>query len=267
MTTANALMDDKDESSGLGREPLAEMSLIEHLTELRHRLFVSVGAMLVGTIVAWFVSQQIYDLLSLPVTRVLAQVAINPGDERLVVLSLTEGFIVYLKVAAMAGLFLASPVVLTQMWLFIAPGLYRRERFYAIPVIFSSIVFFLGGAAFGYLVLFPVMAEFFITMGVTGDFRPMLSANALFGFLLRTLLGCAIVFEWPVVVFFLARMGILTAGMMLRGFRYAILGIFIIAAVVTPTPDMATQTILATPMLGLYAIGILVAWVVQPRKK
>ncbi|MGD8328453.1 MAG: twin-arginine translocase subunit TatC [Acidobacteriota bacterium] len=266
MSTADATMDEHDDT-GMGRESLPEMSLIEHLTELRHRLFVCVIAMLVGTILAWFVSQQIYELLSLPVTRVLQEYAQTPADARLVVLSLTEGFIVYLKVAAMAGLFLASPVVLTQMWLFIAPGLYRRERMYAIPVIFASIIFFLAGAAFGYLVLFPVMSNFFITMGVTGDMRPLLSANALFSFLLRTLLGCALVFEWPVVVFFLARMGMVTAGGMLRSFRYAILIIFVIAAVVTPTPDMATQTILATPMLGLYAVGILVAWVVQPRKK
>lgn len=266
MSTVDTPVDERQEP-GLGREPLSEMSLIEHLTELRHRLFVSVGAILVGTILCWFVSQQIYDMLSRPVTRVLEAMAQSPEDARLAVLSLTEAFVVYLKVAATAGLFIASPVVLTQMWLFIVPGLYRRERMYAVPVIFASVLFFLGGAAFGYFVLFPVMANFFISMGVESDFRPLLSANALLGFLLRTLIGCALVFEWPVVVFFLARMGILTAGMMLRGFRYAVLIIFIIAAVVTPTPDMATQTILATPMLGLYLVGILVAWVVQPRKK
>ncbi len=264
MSTVDTPIDDHD-ASDIGRESLSEMSLLGHLTELRRRLFVTVGAMLVGTIICWFVSQQIYDLLSRPVTLVLKAHPETVLDPRLVILSLTEGFIVYLKVAAMAGLFLASPILITQMWLFIAPGLYRKERLYAVPVIFASVVFFLSGAAFGYFVLFPVMATFFITLG--SSFVPMLSANALFGFLLRTLLGCAIVFEWPIVVFFLARMGILTAGMMLRHFRYAILGIFVIAAVVTPTPDMATQTILATPMLGLYALGILIAWAVQPRKK
>jgi len=264
MSTVDTPIDDHD-ASDIGRESLSEMSLLDHLTELRRRLFVTVGAMLVGTIICWFVSQQIYDLLSRPVTLVLKAHPETVLDPRLVILSLTEGFIVYLKVAAMAGLFLASPILITQMWLFIAPGLYRKERLYAVPVIFASVVFFLSGAAFGYFVLFPVMATFFITLG--SSFVPMLSANALFGFLLRTLLGCAIVFEWPIVVFFLARMGILTAGMMLRHFRYAILGIFVIAAVVTPTPDMATQTILATPMLGLYALGILIAWAVQPRKK
>ena len=267
MSTVDTSVDDPQDTAKLGREPLAEMSLIEHLTELRYRLSVSIGAVLVGTILAWFVSQQIFDIISLPVTRVLETNAILPEDARLAVLSLTEAFVVYLKVAAMAGFFFASPLLLTQMWLFIAPGLYNRERIYAVPVILASIVFFLGGAAFGYFILFPVMASFFINLGMDGNFRPVLSANALFGFLLRTLLGCAVVFEWPIVVFFLARMGILTSGMMVRGFRYAILAIFVIAAVVTPTPDMATQTILAAPMLGLYALGILIAWVVQPRKK
>ena len=264
MSTVDTPIDDHD-ASDIGRESLSEMSLLDHLTELRHRLFVTVGALIAGTMICWFVSQQIYNILVEPVTRVLEAHPETVLDPRLAILSLTEGFVVYLKVAMMAGLFLASPILLTQMWLFIAPGLYRKERFYAVPVILASVVFFLTGAAFGYFVLFPVMATFFITLG--SSFVPMLSANALFGFLLRTLLGCAIVFEWPIVVFFLARMGILTAGMMLRHFRYAILGIFVIAAVVTPTPDMATQTILATPMLGLYALGILIAWAVQPRKK
>ncbi len=264
MSTVDTPIDDHD-TSELGRESLSEMSLLDHLTELRHRLFVTVGALIAGTMICWFVSQQIYNILVEPVTRVLEAHPETVLDPRLAILSLTEGFVVYLKVAMMAGLFLASPILLTQMWLFIAPGLYRKERFYAVPVILASVVFFLTGAAFGYFVLFPVMATFFITLGA--DFVPILSANAMFGFLLRTLLGCAIVFEWPVVVFFLARMGILTAGMMVRGFRYAILAIFVIAAVVTPTPDMATQTILATPMLGLYAIGIVIAWIVQPRKK
>ena len=128
MSTVDTPIDEPQGTSGIGREPLSEMSLIEHLTELRYRLFVSVGSLFVGAILCWFVSQQIYDILSLPVTRVLEANARNPEDARLAVLSLTEAFVVYLKVAAMAGLFLASPILLTQMWLFIAPGLYSRER-------------------------------------------------------------------------------------------------------------------------------------------
>ena len=264
MSTVDTPVDSSPKAAGLGRESLSEMSLLQHLTELRYRLFIAVGALLIGAVICWFVSEQIFQLLSLPVTRVL-EASPTIEDPRLTILSLTEAFMVYLKVAATAGLFVSSPVLITQMWLFVAPGLYSKERYYAVPVIGASVLFFFGGAAFGYFILFPVMANFFINLGQ--NFVPLLSANALFGFLMRTLIGCALVFEWPVVVFFLARMGILTAGMMLRGFRYAILAIFIIAAVVTPTPDMATQTILATPMLGLYALGILIAWIVQPRGK
>ena len=266
MSTADTSMGNGD-TAGPGQESLTEMSLIDHLTELRYRMFVSVGAIMVAAIICWFLSEHIYNILVQPVTRVLEAYPDEIPDARLAILSLTEAFVVYLKIAATGGLFLASPILLAQMWLFIDPGLYRQERLYALPVILFSVIFFLAGGAFGYLVLFPVMAGFFINLGVSGNMLPLLSANALFGFLLRTLLGCAIVFEWPVVVFFLARMRILTARMMLRGFRYAVLIIFVVAAVVTPTPDMATQTILAAPMLGLYALGILIAWVVQPRKK
>lgn len=242
----------------VGRESLPQMSLLDHLEELRHRLLVCVGAILAGALVGWVFSSTLFELLTLPVTRLL------PPGEELAYTALTEPFVLYLKVAAVAGVFLASPVIITQSWLFVAPGLYRQERRYALPVILSSVLFFLGGGAFGYLVLFPIMAEFFLTMGQ--DFRQVLTVGSMFSFLLRTLIGCALIFEWPVVVFFLSRLGILTAGAMWKGFRWAVLLIFIVAAVVTPTPDMATQTILAMPMLGLYLLGIGIAWLVQRRR-
>lgn len=242
----------------MGRESLPEMSLLEHLEELRHRLLVAVVAIVAGALVSWAFSDRLFELLTLPVTRLL------PPGEELAYTALTEPFVLYLKMSAVAGIFVASPVIITQAWLFVAPGLYRRERRYALPVIGASVLFFLAGGAFGYLVLFPIMAEFFLTMGE--DFRQVLTVGNMFSFLLRTLLGCALIFEWPVVVFFLARLGILTAGAMWRGFRWAVLLIFVVAAVVTPTPDMATQTILAMPMLGLYLLGIGIAWVVQRRR-
>ena len=237
---------------------LPEMSLVEHLTELRRRALICVIAIVVTAIAAWFVSDRLLDFLTRPVTRLLP-----PEQNQLAYLSLTETFVVYLKVSGVAGLFVASPIVIAQVWLFVVPGLYRREKLYATPVIGFSVAFFLLGAVFGYAVLFPVMADFFIS--IAEEFRPVLTVNNLFGFLLRTLIGCAIVFEWPIVVFFLTRLGLVTARAMWRGFRYAVLIIFAVAAVVTPTPDMATQTILAVPMLGLYLLGIVIAWVAQPR--
>lgn len=245
--------------SASGRaDALPEMSLLEHLTELRYRLLVSLGAVIVGALIAWFFSEKLFALLIRPVVELLPE-----SEDRPVFLSLTEPFIVYMKVAALAGVFAASPVVIYQGWMFVAPGLYRHERRHAAPIVLTSVACFLLGGAFGYWILFPIMVNFFLTLGQ--EFRQMLTISNLFSFLVRTLLGCAVIFEWPVVVFFLARLGILSAGGMLRNFRWAILAIFVIAAIVTPTPDMATQTILALPMLGLYGVGILIAWAVGPR--
>ncbi len=231
---------------------------MDHLTELRGRLLVSVIAVVLGAIGAWFYADELYRLLTRPVVEILPE-----QDNRLAFLSLTEPFVLYLKVAGLAGLFAASPVVIYQGWMFVAPGLYRNEKQHALPVVAASAACFFAGGAFGYFVLFPVMANFFLDLG--SDFRQVLTVNRLFGFLVRTLLGCALVFEWPIVVFFLARLGILTAGAMWSGLGYAIVAIFVIAAVVTPTPDAPTQIILATPMLLLYLLGIGIAWLVQPR--
>lgn len=244
---------------GAGRhDALPEMSLLEHLVELRSRVLISLASVAVAAAASWAYSAVLFRWLTAPVVRLL------PADaDRLAFLSLTEPFILYMKVALLAGLFLASPVVIYQVWMFVAPGLYRHERRWGLPVVLASTICFLVGGAFGYLVLFPIMAKFFLTLGA--DFRQLLTVSSLFGFLVRTLIGCALIFEWPVVVFFLARLGIVSARGMLAGFRYAVVGIFVAAAIVTPTPDMATQTILAVPMLGLYLLGVGIAWVVQPR--
>lgn len=247
-----------DPTSARGSEPLPEMSLLDHLGELRRRLVTAVVAFVVATIACWAFADRIFELLSRPVVEQLP-----PDADRLAFLSLTEPFVLYLKVAAVAGLFVASPVIIYQAWMFVAPGLYRRERRHAFPVVLASVACFLLGGLFGYRVLFPIMASFFLGLG--SEFRQLLTVNNLFGFLVRTLIGCALIFEWPIVVLFMARLGILTAGSMWRNFRYAILIIFIVAAIVTPTPDMATQTILAVPMLLLYLAGIVIAWAVQPR--
>lgn len=240
-----------------GDRSLTEMSLMEHLTELRWRLSVSLAAIVVGAIGSWMFAAQLYELLTRPVVELLP-----PDANQLAFLSLTEPFVLYLKVAALAGVFVASPVLIYQAWMFVAPGLYGHERRYALPIVGASSLCFALGGVFGYAVLFPVMAKFFLGLGA--DFRQLLTVNHLFGFLVRTLLGCALIFEWPIVVLFLARLGIVSARGMWRNTGYAIVLIFVIAAVVTPTPDMATQTILAVPMLALYIVGILIAWIVAP---
>lgn len=247
-----------DEEVPESSSSLPEMSLMEHLTELRARLIVSVASIVLAAIGAWFFADDIYRLLTRPVVELLP-----PDADRLAFLSLTEPFVLYLKVAGLAGLFLASPVVIYQAWMFVAPGLYGNEKRYSLPIVGASALCFLLGGLFGYVILLPVMAEFLLGLGA--EFRQVLTVNSLFGFLVRTLLGCALIFEWPIVVLCLARLEILTARGMLKNFGYAVVLIFVIAAVVTPTPDMATQTILAVPMLGLYLLGIVIAWAVAPR--
>jgi sec-independent protein translocase protein TatC len=162
-----------------------------------------------------------------------------------------------MKVALLAALFLSAPFVLYQAWAFIAPGLYPRERRYAFPFVLFATVFFLAGGAFGYYVGFPVASKFLL--GIAEEFRPALRISSLFGFQSKIILGLGVVFELPTVIYFLARLGLVTPQFLWRNFKYAILIIFIIAAVITPTPDVVTQCIFAAPMILLYLAGILVA--------
>jgi sec-independent protein translocase protein TatC len=161
---------------------------------------------------------------------------------------------------------LAFPFVILQLWLFISPGLYRRERRYALPFIaFGSIFFFLG-CWFGYSVVFPFAARFLINFA--GDeFTPMLTISRIFGFEMRLILSMGAVFQLPVLIYLLARLGLVTAGFLWRNFKYAVLIIFIVAAVLTPTPDAVTMTLVAGPMIGLYLLGILVAMVFGRSRK
>ena len=165
----------------------------------------------------------------------------------------------YMLVALLTALFLASPYVLTEVWLFISPGLYTKERGHALPFIVFTSLFFLGGGAFGYYVVLPPACRFFIEQGLNWDFRPVIMARELLGFESRILLGMGIVFEMPIMIFFLARMGLVTAGFLWKQFKYAVLIIFVLAAVLTPTPDVMTQSLFAAPMVVLYLLSIAVA--------
>src|SRR2546423_15275292 len=164
----------------------------------------------------------------------------------------------YMKVALFAGVFLASPVILWQLWLFIAPGLYKRERRYAAPFIIFASLFFIAGGYFGYRVLLPGTCAFFLETG--RQFKQMIKADEYFSFASTIILATGLVFETPILIFFLARLGIVTPAFLLQKFKYAVVLAFIIAAVVTPTPDMVMQTALALPMIGLYLLGIGIAW-------
>ena len=226
------------------------MSFLEHLEELRKRLVRAVIALGAAFAVCLCFARPILDFLLRPILPML-------GEDRPVFLELTEPFLLYMKVAFLAGLFLAAPVVLYQAWAFIAPGLYAHERRYAAPFVLFATFFFIAGGAFGYYVGFPVAARFLL--GVAEGFQPNLRLSGLFGFESKIILGLGLVFELPTVIYFLARLGLVTAGFLWHHFKYAVLIIFILAAIITPTPDIVTQCVFAAPMILLYLLGILIA--------
>ncbi len=242
-----------------GRKSPDNMTFLEHLEDLRKRIFYSFVAVIAAVIPAWFFSKDIFNILAKPITRFL------PEGEQLVFTSLPAPFFLYMKVAFMTAIFAMAPFLFLQVWYFVAPGLYRKERKNVIPFVLFTTVFFTGGAAFAFLVVFPFACNFFLNMG--GEFQALITIDQYFSLSLRIILGIALVFEMPTLVFFLARMGLISARVMIKHFKYAVLLIFIIAAVITPTPDMFTQSIIAVPMLGLYGLSILIALVVGKQKQ
>jgi len=230
------------------------MTFLEHLEDLRKRLFYSAVALFIGFIPGWIFSKDIYKILARPVTQYL------PEGTKLAFTTLTSPFMLYMKVAFLASIFVMSPFVFLQLWYFIAPGLYQKEKKYVIPFVFMTTFFFSLGALFGYYIVFPWACRFFLALG--SDFQTVITVDSYFSFALKVLLGIALVFELPTLVFFLAKMGIVTAGWMIRNFKYAVLAVFVLAAVITPTPDIITQSIVAIPMLLLYGLSILIALVV-----
>jgi sec-independent protein translocase protein TatC len=236
-----------------------EMTFLEHLEDLRKRLFYSFIALFVVIIPAWFFSKDIYNVLALPVTRYL------PENTKLAFTTLTAPFMLYIKVSFLTAIFVTSPFIFLQLWYFVAPGLYRKEKKYVVPFVLFTTFFFALGAVFAYFIVFPWACRFFLTMGA--DFQPVITVDKYFSLALRVLLGIAIVFELPTLVFFLSRMGLITARWMVKNFKYAVLVVFIIAAVITPTPDMITQSIIAFPMLALYGLSILIAFFSGKRRE
>jgi sec-independent protein translocase protein TatC len=233
------------------------MGFLDHLDELRRRLMYSGIAIFVGFMACWIFSEQLFLFLSQPILPFLKE------GEGLAFTKLADPFLLYMKVAFLASIFITSPFVITQAWFFIAPGLYKKEKRYGIPFIFFSTLFFIGGAAFGYYVAFPRVCGFLL--GVGEQFRAIITIREYLATLNKILLGLGLVFEMPILVFFLARLGLITPKFMIKNLRYAVLIIFIIAAIITPTPDIPTQVLFAGPMLLLYFFSILVAKIFQKR--
>jgi sec-independent protein translocase protein TatC len=237
------------------------MPLLEHLRELRTRLVVSLAALLVAVIGCFVFADPIFELLKMPMMAVLGEGA----ADTFVVLDPLETILTYLKVAVLAGLGLASPVIFHQGWLFVAPGLYDTERKVVIPLVIASTLLFLTGASFAYFVIFPYGFQFLMAMS-PDDVEANISIAMYLATASRLLLAFGFCFQLPVVVFFLARIGLIDAHDMTSKFRYALVAIFVVAAMITP-PDPMTQMLMAAPLTGLYGVSIIVARVFSTKNR
>lgn len=241
---------------------MGRMSFFDHLEELRRRIFYSLIAVAAGMGIAWVYADNIYAGLARPLTSVLRELKM---DEHLVYTNPTGPFNLYIKLAMIAGLFIASPFVVYQVWGFISPGLYHHEKKYALPFILFCSTLFLSGGAFAYFVAFPAALHFLLTFG--SQFRPMITVDEYFSLASTIILGLAIVFELPVLILFLTLLRIVTPGFLLRNFRYAFLIIVIIAAAITPTSDIVNMMIFAAPLLALYFLGTGLSYLVMRARR
>jgi sec-independent protein translocase protein TatC len=246
--------EEDDESAG------GKMSFLEHLDELRKRLIYSLLSLAVGVAIACLFIERIYNFVMIPMQRML------PAGGKLIYTEAPEAFMLYIRIAIIAGLVIAAPLIMIQLWLFISPALYAKERRFAVPFVVLASAGFIGGAAFSHYIVFPTMWRFFASF--SNDFISFLPRiEDAFGLYIKMVVGMAVVFQMPTIVFFLAKLGLVTGRMMLRYFKYAVLGIFIVAAAITPSPDMASQIIVAVPMVALYVISIAVAMIFGGKKR
>lgn len=238
----------------------SKQSLLEHLTELRSRLVRTSIALTGGVVVSLYFSKEIFRLLQRPLLRVM------PADSGFIATSPLEAFITYLKVSLLAGLFLSSPFLLYQVWRFVAPGLYLREKKLALLFVLLTTLFFVGGAFFGYFVIFPLGFRFFVSAleGTNIQFLPQMKEYL--GFISKMLLTFGVVFEMPLVLVLLARIGIIHRKTLARARRYVLVLMFLIAGLLTPGPDVLSQLLLAVPLLGLYELSILAIWIFERKR-
>jgi len=247
------LDDDEDGAAG-------KMSFLEHLDELRKRIVQACLGVAVGVLAGFFFINSIVNFILKPTQRVL------PAGSRMIYTQPGEAFGLYVQIGLIVGVVFAAPWIMYQVWLFIAPGLYANEKRLAIPFVLMSTIGFVVGATFNHYIIFPVMISFFASFN-TSDLVFMPRLEDVFDLYAKMLIGMGLVFQMPTIIYFLAKMRLVTAGFLWKHTKYAILIIFIVAAVITPTGDMITQTIFAAPMLGLYALSILIAWLVAPKRE
>ena len=245
---------DDEEQPGEGR-----MTFLEHLDELRKRITHAVVALLVGFLVAFAFASYVFEFVYQHLTANI------PGG-KFIYTDPGEGFFLWVKVALVSGILISSPYIMWQVWLFIAPGLYSKEKRLAIPFVISSSTLFVAGFAFSHYVLFPAAWKFFASFSNEYmEFMPRI--DPVWDMYVKLGLGMGLVFQMPVIMFVLARLGIVTAGFLVRNIKYAVLIIFIVAAVITPDGSPANQILVGAPMVVLYLFGIAVAWIFGKSKK
>lgn len=226
-----------------------KMPFTLHLEELRKRIVICFIAIGLGFIVSYGFKEKIFHFLALPLISVMQ------ADDKLIFTGLPEAFFTYLKVSLLSGFMLAAPVLLYQFWMFVAPGLYDKERKLLIPIVLLSSFFFIGGALFGYFIVFPFGFKFFLGFA-TETIKPLPSMREYLSFSSKMLLAFGLVFELPLIITFLARLGIVTVEFLKKNRKYAVLLFFVFAAILTP-PDVVTQIMMAFPLMLLYEISIL----------
>jgi sec-independent protein translocase protein TatC len=244
------------------RQELSAMGFLEHLEELRKRIIWSIVYITAGFCACYWFHEQIFGWMQSPIMFALKR---HNLPTNLVYTNPTDPFNMYLKISLIVGIFVASPFVLYQVWAFIAPGLYKSERRYVAPFMFSTVGLFMAGGYFAYKMVYPAALDFLIDY--SKQFTPMITINEYTDLFMTIVLGLGVVFEMPILVFFLALFGIVSPGWMWRNLRYSILVIFIIAAIITPTTDIMNMCIFAAPMIILYLVSIGVAYLVHPKQR
>jgi len=229
-----------------------------HLEELRKRLITCFAAVGIGFLISYGFKEKLFYILTRPLISVM------PKGDKIVFTGLPEAFFTYLKVSFLSGLILAAPVILYQFWMFVAPGLYKNERRILLPIVFLSSFFFIGGALFGYFIVFPFGFKFFLGFA-TETIKPLPAMREYLSFSSKLLLAFGLVFELPLVITFLSRMGLVTVDYLKKNRKYALLLFFVAAAILTP-PDVVTQIMMALPLMLLYEISIIGARIFARRK-
>jgi len=246
---------DPPDSSSDGDDGMLRMSFLEHLQELRSRIIKMVMGVLVATVISFSFCSQLWRVIAGPAVEALTSLGIKPPTLKAIT-PMEQFNVIWVKLPFLCALFLASPWVVYQVWAFISPGLYKRERRYAVPFILCSAGLFIGGGAFAYFVAFRFALTFLLGIGVGNYVDPMVSISEYFDLFVNVTLGVGLVFEMPILIFFLTLLRIVTPSFLVKHSRYAILGIFVIAAIVTPTPDAFNMLLFALPMCLLFYVGV-----------